>query len=793
MAGVFGWLDDKLNGDAETKLKDDYLITPMKNDGMDLNEKNDKSKEKKINVRDYKVTVPKRQELPATKILNDATAIFHYLNSSEDFFFQTENFQRKYLYEVPKLLWNTERVEDLGDFVLLFPNPDKKAAQDLDPAVENGILLKDAEEAFHLIFDTTYNYPYKKKFTTALLEAFKKAFLELEEYEKPKKSGILNLNIFNPLSFFSKKKPEDAKQSEKKDPTSKSKQHKKGDPKKDQKELFANLPDLPNEETRMKEQQGAAPPQPAEKVDPQAEPKKKELTDEEKEKELQKKLKKQRKVWGGKLYSFKNMAEGALAVDGSPPKPEAEAQHNFIWSRDSSKTTKDLMTLLRKATCAVLANQGFMIREVFVNDGEQIALILTTTEDNIEKMVLQMGMTRKLDFGFSDVVSLEPVDSKYRPLRLNLHLHNEELWEKAYTLRTSGDLEKDVLMELRTRILDLLSSEANFKKIARMCQSPWPQEAGAEIYEPSTPSLGEWIAYHDYLVEVAVQVKCIQHSIAKVQSAINIFYTDKRVVFKGNKPRKAVDQQDLLIFTRLEVVSALKEAFLRQNQRCKDGIHMLSTLLAKASSKQIHKALAEYKKVTLKSIWDAMRTAPIEYEFPYFVGHNKMRKRNREFFDSIWKKYYFVNEAADLKSDSSHKDGIVIVKKFSTPERIEAVNFLVPTAHPGQQSDQPAGTPELVRPDERDAEVELRRLLGRRQRDILPAARPDGTERQEAGRSLQGDLQLQEALLEERSEHSPRLRAVRGRVRPGKRRPQPHQFQPPHAPAEKTAPRRLHV
>jgi hypothetical protein len=74
-------------------------------------------------------------------------------------------------------------MEDLGDFVLLFPNPDKKGTESLDKTVDNGILLKEAEEAFHLIFDTNYSYPYKNKFMTALLEAYKAVFLGLKEFE----------------------------------------------------------------------------------------------------------------------------------------------------------------------------------------------------------------------------------------------------------------------------------------------------------------------------------------------------------------------------------------------------------------------------------------------------------------------------------------------------------------------------------------------------------------------------------------------------------------------------------
>lgn len=123
---------------------------------------------------DYKVNMPKRGEVHAVKVLNDPQMLYYYLSSNEANFYSSDNFQRRYLYELPKLLWQTEKLEDLGDFVLLFPNPDKSIESE-----GAGISLADAEEYFSQIFDTNYNYPYKKKFMTALKEAFIQAFIDL--------------------------------------------------------------------------------------------------------------------------------------------------------------------------------------------------------------------------------------------------------------------------------------------------------------------------------------------------------------------------------------------------------------------------------------------------------------------------------------------------------------------------------------------------------------------------------------------------------------------------------------
>ena len=126
--------------------------------------------------------MPQRGELHAIKILNDPNHLYHYLSSNIDAFFNSENFQKKYMYEVPKLLWVTEKLEDLGDFVLLFPNPARIGNPD-SSFIKSDLI----DEHFADIFDTVYTYQYKKKFMTALKDAFVKSFVGLNVLEEKKK------------------------------------------------------------------------------------------------------------------------------------------------------------------------------------------------------------------------------------------------------------------------------------------------------------------------------------------------------------------------------------------------------------------------------------------------------------------------------------------------------------------------------------------------------------------------------------------------------------------------------
>lgn len=126
--------------------------------------------------------MPQRGELHAVKILNDPKNILAFLNGDTDKFLTSENFQRKFMHEYPKLLWNSEKIDNMGELVMLFPNPAK-----LEDPTPLTISFDEAEDHFDDIFETSYMYPFKKKFITALKEAFNEAFLDLDMVPPEKK------------------------------------------------------------------------------------------------------------------------------------------------------------------------------------------------------------------------------------------------------------------------------------------------------------------------------------------------------------------------------------------------------------------------------------------------------------------------------------------------------------------------------------------------------------------------------------------------------------------------------
>ena len=117
-------------------------------------------------------------------MLNDFDSLFGYLTGDYEDLLRTENFQSKFMQDLPRLLWSSERMDDIGDFVLLFPNPDTPSMKHMskDFSIPNGLTWDEAQEYFHKVFDNTYIFPYKKQFNEAFKQAFKSAFIELDEY-----------------------------------------------------------------------------------------------------------------------------------------------------------------------------------------------------------------------------------------------------------------------------------------------------------------------------------------------------------------------------------------------------------------------------------------------------------------------------------------------------------------------------------------------------------------------------------------------------------------------------------
>ena len=630
-----GWLDDYKNKDrVSVSRKPDYLMMIQKDEIEIEEEKKENEQEKLKNMNEkriltkdmdqYKLTIPKLAEVSALKIFNDEQRVYEYLGNLTDGFFSSDNFQKFYLRDEARILWQFERTEELGDYLLLFPNPDCKEVKE---GMNNGISYPEAQRIFNKVLDSYYMYPFKRQFMDSLRNGFEYAFLDLLEYvppdKKKKKKGadadsekdmLKGENEVENKNILEKKKSGD----QKKGGTSK------------RKSVSSNA-QQPKVEVRS-----AKEPQNNMDLDP-IEEENSNQNEQEAEADFKISQSKLRKVWGGGLYSRPAEKPKEEQDEDLENNPEINKESRFYWKSDDSKTL-DFLTLLRKTVTAVLANQGFVMREIFVNDGKNIALVLNMPEINLKKIAREMGLSKPVDFGFADLMSMEPVDSSNRPLRTNGYLLDENLWSLAYCGRgvvkktkkfikeshlsdSNGPTGKDLLgedpeerkrlMKLRTDIIELLKGDCNFKKFVRLAGGVWKESTEdylKEIYDHSKPGIKTWEMYRNYLIELAVRMNQVILTKKKVEVTLESYYEGGTEIKSthNNVSRRRFDKMELVKFINRETNLSFTEALRSQ----KGG---------------------------LKSLWERIGCNHIEYSFPYECSNNSMRPKNRQFYEVVWK------------------------------------------------------------------------------------------------------------------------------------------------------------
>jgi hypothetical protein len=330
-----------------------------------------------------------------------------------------------------------------------------------------------------------------------------------------------------------------------------------------------------------------------------------------------------RKVWGGGLYTKPER----LQTQTSEENIYQRQYSPYYWERDPAKETSDFMTLVRKTICIVLANQGFVMREIFVEDGKKIALILNFPEQNMKRYAQELKLYKTVEFGVADIMSLEPIDNKNRPLRTNEYLLDEGLWDRTYVRPMYKVLSKAELLsriDLRKRIVDLLSYDCSFKRVVRMCSGTWFDGEGSavnEIYDHQKLDFSNWVAYSNYLIELSVRLNELEKVVKKIRRIFDEHYGNHRIASHANISRRRFDAMELEKYTNREVVRAMKESLKAQP--------------------------------SLRTIWAALNINPTEYSYSYLPSDNTMRPRNRIFHEMVWVDYmiHYPRAEAPVKEE----------------------------------------------------------------------------------------------------------------------------------------------
>ena len=598
---------------------------------------------------DYQYVVTMKNQVNAKKFFNTALNVGQYLQGMTRTLLPSENFESKFLREYPRILWETEKMEEIGDYLLLFPNPD------FFPNIGDGegIRLNVALEYFDNILDTSYKFDSCAKFKKSLREAFIESFLKLDEIipqkegEKESKGAAdgnapkstfcggrkqLKSDAKGPVAtegeaLVGKEKADGAKVDPLKKTTS-------GDPKSiqsgDAPPKGAQAPPNP------KENPAGAAPAAGGKGDGKgksSKSKKNQPTDDDAGSEQQKAI--PRRVWNPKTYSPPRLETFGDDKDADQIDSDPAAQ----WTILDDPRTKDFQTLIRKCVLTALGNQGFIAREVFVEKGEWIAVVLTMSEESLRVFAHEMGLHKPVDLGLTDLASLEPVDEKNRPLRLNAILRNENAWKAMYHGTFMSKSKKERINKLRTDINELLEYDCNMKKIFRMAGCMWTEDKtddlnAGSILEHTKISLQTWLDYRDYLTEISLHVKEIWLLREKMMTVMNAYYTPDRIAIHKNIPKSRLVRQDIY--------------------------KMINSLIVNAFKTTIEKY------PVLENFWMCIDKEPSEYLYSYQHSNNNQRPRNREITDRVWSETMFTfphDPARFLEEAQKQKEQDTVFKR----------------------------------------------------------------------------------------------------------------------------------
>lgn len=364
-------------------------------------------------------------------------------------------------------------------------------------------------------------------------------------------------------------------------------------------------------------------------------------------------------------------------------KEEAE-KLRYQWPRNPAiQNTTDYLTLLRKTTSAILANQGFIIREVFLNNGREIGLVLTVPDAAVKKALLEMGVSRVVELGIADILSMEPIDSRYRPLRLNRYLHQEDEWDRHYSTMGSDAVEKMAIKDLREDIVNLLDIDCDAKRIVRLCGSVWPENSfdgdDPTIYNHEVVPLETWYCYRRFLLELATQLKFIEANKRKLVAVVNLHFEALKVTPNDDNPVLENQQYEAKVDIHKFVVREVVKAFYESHMT-------VSSLVRNGELVMDHQPSGNQKKAKvthgLFSIWSHLKVQNKEYYHPFCTSNSKMRAHKKFFYDTLWKEYIYVSSYETIfeKPDS------VSVQAFNKVERLKAASYLVILTHKDQQS-----------------------------------------------------------------------------------------------------------
>lgn len=339
---------------------------------------------------------------------------------------RNKNFQRAFTNLHSKILWKFEKDLNPGDFILLFPNPDRNLTLQPTPApdtagpgpaqgaAKKGVIMgnfvsrEKAERDFDALIAPEFDFNLHRKFVRLLREVFLEVFDELTDYVETQEKK----SIFSYLGFGkSRQRIEVEAAGIDTEPLA------TGDGKQQREEILAEMGgDDEGEGTSNKAPTagGSTGTGPSVGTQRRGGPKV---------------LPKLKIIAGGQFFE-EVMEAQTQQLDDDELDPQ---KHGISSWRRTDNPVKDYMTLLRLTMYTLLSYHGFVIREFISHDSDLIIAVCYGHLPNIRRLAELIGLNKQVSLSILDLMSLEPVDQKFRPLRVNGVLWNERKWNEFYT------------------------------------------------------------------------------------------------------------------------------------------------------------------------------------------------------------------------------------------------------------------------------------------------------------------------------------------------------------------------
>ncbi|EGR34469.1 protein kinase domain protein [Ichthyophthirius multifiliis] len=347
-------------------------------------------------------------------------------------------------------------------------------------------------------------------------------------------------------------------------------------------------------------------------------------------------LKNQIFIEGGNGETSKQLNSGYLYYD----------ENKKQWLR-TTNPVNDLTTLFRNFIIYKLTQQGgFKVRQFISSCGEYIFLVIYCSYLNLKVQASISSLNKQLSYCQTDIFSLEPTDSRLRPLRLNNIIKINQ--ENENVKKVLEELKNQRIKERFTKEIEPLENSfllTNYEEFLEQKQNKIKYQYQADELE---------YKYQKKRTVFLETIETLKENIRKQVTEELNNQSQSIVLGKSSQSDQKEDQElenlKIEIFKLLYSINLKKLSFETQSQQIKQFIQFkMQQQLEKAFISSLEESKKKQFGNNIKTIWDKynIKYSPIYTEYLY--TSQKQKVRNRIKYENLWnKKVINIDEKYDL-------------------------------------------------------------------------------------------------------------------------------------------------